>query len=158
MGTPDAASSFRARSAGTSMWPCIRSGDILSVEIRGSAPLKPGDIVVYKRFGRLFAHRLLEKVETGNQTFLLTRGDACPEVDLLLPSAAVLGRVKSIIRDDQVVELSTRPNALLGTVIAHLSNTGRTVYYAVRALRALNRITSTLDEVFALGSDADVEA
>jgi signal peptidase len=51
---------LRLRLEGASMLPALWPGDILSVSSVGPADAVPGDIVVYKRGGRLVTHRVVE--------------------------------------------------------------------------------------------------
>ncbi len=48
-----------------SMRPFIREGDLLGVERCGHATLRPGDVVVFERSGRMWAHRLLGRTPSG---------------------------------------------------------------------------------------------
>src|SRR5271169_1567312 len=47
---------------GTGMLPALWPGDILVVRGRAAAP-SPGDIVLFVRYGRLFAHRVVRTTE-----------------------------------------------------------------------------------------------
>jgi signal peptidase I len=52
--------SLRLRVVGASMLPAVWPGDLLSVRSDDAAEAVPGDIVVFKREGRLVAHRVVE--------------------------------------------------------------------------------------------------
>jgi signal peptidase I len=88
--------SVRIRLTGTSMLPAIWPGEVLAVEQPRSTSI--GDIVLFMREGRLFAHRVVER---GNGQ-LITRGDAVMDSDPPLSAAQALGRVTAIIRDSGI--------------------------------------------------------
>lgn len=95
---------------GSSMLPVILPGDVLKVEA-GQAAL--GDIVVFIRNDRVWAHRVI--AISGNE--IVTRGDANPNPDASLHYEEVLGRVSSLARNGTVLtDLQPRPklSRLLG--------------------------------------------
>jgi len=51
---------LRLRANGSSMIPAVWPGDILSVHTQDAHEAQPGDIVLFGRDGRLFAHRVVE--------------------------------------------------------------------------------------------------
>ena len=59
---------LRLRATGSSMLPAVWPGDVLSVCSHAAAEALPGDIVLFGREGRLFAHRVVEKRDTGHGT------------------------------------------------------------------------------------------
>jgi signal peptidase I len=125
---------FHAPSAGRSMWPMIRNGDVLVVKSLDPADLRLGDIVAFKRCGRLFAHRVVGVSQQGDGKVVLTRGDACGTPDLPLPQSAILGRVESIVRGKRVINLSARFHTVAAGIIARCSRKTQVAYYAVRVL------------------------
>jgi hypothetical protein len=60
---------------GTCMYPCIRPGDILHIAPCGIKQIKIGDIPVYRRFNRLYAHRAIDKGSKDGFDFIVTRPD-----------------------------------------------------------------------------------
>jgi len=84
----------RVRVMGTSMLPALWPGDVLVIRGR-TAPPSPHDIVLFLRYGRLFAHRVVRTTESE----LVTRGDALTDRDPPLRASEVLGVVVGIIRD-----------------------------------------------------------
>jgi hypothetical protein len=85
------------RVTGSSMLPCVRPGDILVVQCECMNGLALGDIAVFTRDDRLFAHRVVRQ-GTGAIPYLVTCGDSLPEQDQPVHSDELLGRVTSIIR------------------------------------------------------------
>jgi len=63
-------------SQGTCMYPCIKPNDILHIEPCNMNSLKIGDIAVYRRFNRLFAHRVIRKGDRNGQGYIITRPDS----------------------------------------------------------------------------------
>ena len=95
----------RVRVMGTSMLPALWPGDILV--IRGGAPAPTcGDIVLFLRWRRLFAHRVVR----ATQSQLITRGDALRRRDPPVPPSDVLGVVVRIIRNDSSPISATPPS------------------------------------------------
>jgi hypothetical protein len=88
----------RLRALGSSMSPAIRPRDILVVARCGAHDLRPHDVVVYGREGRLFAHRLLEVGADASGGVLRTRGDAVWRADAAVAASALLGRVVAVGR------------------------------------------------------------
>lgn len=90
---------LRLRVTGWSMLPAILPGDILAVDHIASKDTREGDIVLFERERRIFAHRVIAKSQAqGNET-ILTRGDAMPQPDPPVPYGDVLGKVALIVRD-----------------------------------------------------------
>ena len=86
----------RFRAHGGSMFPAIRSGDVLTIHRCAPADTRRGDIVVMHDGERLFAHRLIEIEGNGDGLQLVTRGDAHWRRD---PPRAFVGRVVAIERE-----------------------------------------------------------
>lgn len=63
------------RSEGTCMYPCIRPGDILHLEPKNAEQINIGDIAVYRRYSRLFAHRTINKENDNGSNYIITRSD-----------------------------------------------------------------------------------
>jgi len=87
----------RVRVSGSSMLPCLLPGDTLVVHRQEMNRLAEGDIVLYSRGDRLFAHRLLGRNCEG-APYLITRGDSLAENDPPVFPDEFLGRVTSVLR------------------------------------------------------------
>jgi hypothetical protein len=55
-----------------------------------------GEIVLFRRAGRLFAHRVLARVDSAPEAYLATRGDRMRRSDPLVTRLELLGRVMYI--------------------------------------------------------------
>jgi len=113
---------FRFRAGGSSMFPFIRDGDIISV-IPLDAPPRLGDVLAFNRGPDgnecLVVHRLVGRHAGG---FLL-RGDAYPmgHNDGIIPFESLLGRVARVERGGRFVYLGLGIERVL---IAFLSRSG----------------------------------
>src|SRR5215472_5701874 len=86
----------RIRVTGTSMLPAIWPGDVLLVRPLGDTDFAKGNIVLFLRNGRLFAHRVVDRSDDR----LITRGDAVPDCDPPVSASELLGVVAGIVRND----------------------------------------------------------
>ena len=112
----------RLRVTGSSMLPSIWPGDVVHVEAAHPESLELGDIVLFRRGARLFAHRLLHSPAHKNLNLFVTRGDALPSPDPPVSSSDILGRVASIValgRRGNRPALPAEPNRALALAIAH---------------------------------------
>jgi hypothetical protein len=82
------------RVTGTSMLPAVWPGDVLMVKRCEFADLRPGQIVLYHREGKLTAHRIT--FVSSDQ--LLTRGDSLTRWDPPVREFEIAGRVVGIFR------------------------------------------------------------
>jgi signal peptidase I len=90
----------RIRVTGTSMIPAVRPGDILTVMPCASNVPSAGEIVLFLRYRRLFAHRVVRGAEGVGPPRIITRGDANSDCDPPVSASELLGVVTSIVRDD----------------------------------------------------------
>jgi phage repressor protein C with HTH and peptisase S24 domain len=110
---------FRFRAAGSSMYPCIKNGDVIVVAPFPSGALpRLGQIVAFVQPGtrNLVVHRVVAK---RGRSFLL-KGDNMSLADGLIPAANVLGYVARVERDGQGTRIGLGFERLL---IAFLSRT-----------------------------------
>lgn len=89
---------LRLQVTGWSMFPSLCPGDILVVRRRTAKELLAGDIILYERNGRLFAHRVIES--NGDEVSgVRTSGDAMPVSDPPVAENAVLGKIALVLRN-----------------------------------------------------------
>ena len=88
----------RVRVFGSSMLPAILPGDSLIIRRDTEASISLGDIVVYAKSNRLFAHRVIGKTVKEGRACLLTLGDSLSHTDPPVFAHELLGQVTSIIR------------------------------------------------------------
>ena len=82
---------LRLQVHGESMLPVLWPGDVVEIASCSLEDVRPGEIVLARRVGRLFLHRLVSCKPDG---FLL-RGDSMPGSDPRFPADALLGRLVS---------------------------------------------------------------
>ena len=125
---------FRFRVISGSMAPLIAAGDEIVVEQAGADRLRRGDIVLYTVGGTFHTHRLLARRRHGRATLLMTKGDASLNPDQPWREEQLLGKVATIRREDQTIDLEggkwRAMNRLLG-ILAVLQ---------VAAFRAARRV------------------
>ena len=127
----------RIRALGGSMFPVIRSGDVLSVRRCAVDAVRPGDVVLLQADDRLFAHRLIEKRGERHLSSLVTRGDAHWRNDPLRPGSALLGQVVAVTRDGRppVATLRLTPvQRLVGLAASETTRVSRQVRDVIRRL------------------------
>lgn len=93
------------RVLGSSMLPAIQAGDVLTVQRQNSHELRSGQVILYKRNGKLTAHRIVRVLDDG----FLTRGDSLPKCDLPVQWSEVVGRVVGVHRNGSSVLLERSP-------------------------------------------------
>jgi hypothetical protein len=107
---------LRLRVTGTSMMPAIQPGDVLCVTRVEPGDASPGEIVLFARGGRLFAHRIVGRDGEGGDQHLITRGDCLLENDPPVLQSELLGRVTGLERGRHPARsrpLLKRPNRVL---------------------------------------------
>lgn len=110
---------LRVKIRGQSMYPFIKHGDTLLIEVTSAARLKLGDIAFYcLPSGTFVVHRLIKRNGSGS---LLTGGDSLRQPDEPVTAEQVFGRVVQIERNGKVLKLAgglNRMNARLITWLA----------------------------------------
>ena len=126
----------RLRVFGTSMLPSILPGDLISVQRAGLSGISSGEIVLYSREGRLFAHRVVGRAGSREDPRLITRGDRLSHNDPPVSSSELLGRVTSIECGDGRGHGRVRPAARLNTrqqmIVRILQTSDRAAYLYLR--------------------------
>jgi len=89
----------RLRVTGASMLPAIWPGDVLTVKNCADSDLQPGNIVLYRRDGRVTAHRI-ESLSPGRVN---TKGDSQVNADPPIAQSEIVGLVVSISRNGRTI-------------------------------------------------------
>jgi len=100
---------LRFAALGGSMVPTIFPKDILIVRRETARSARTGDVVLFSRESRFYAHRLVEKTEEGGRLSLVTRGDALAQNDAPVTEDELLGRVEAVVRGRKRIELDGNP-------------------------------------------------
>ena len=105
------------KALGTSMLPSIWPGDTLIVQREDATGLVAGDVAVYLRFNRLFAHRVVRLVNEPVVS-LVTRGDAMESDDPPVLAHEIVGRVARIVPGPRLAHRMRRTLAVLRNAMA----------------------------------------
>lgn len=127
---------LRLRVNGLSMLPSIWPGDLLLIQRQQMTQVSEGDVVLFARRGRLFAHRVVHIHGERQPAFLITRGDALPGPDAPVTLDEFLGKVCFVLRGGAWVEVPTRRgwDARLIGVLASWSGRAAAALARVHAL------------------------
>jgi signal peptidase I len=125
---------LRLRVTGSSMLPTIWPQDILLVRRCQLEAAAEGDIVLFTRHRRLFAHRVTAR----RGAVLVTQGDGIGQADAPVDASEFLGKVMRIVRRSG----STRPRS-------RLSLTGRAAAALFRRSRFAGRALTRARSIFA---------
>jgi signal peptidase I len=110
---------LRLKVTGHSMLPSVWPGDVLLIERCSFGEVSPGDIVLYAREQRLFAHRVIGAAADLDGPHLVTQGDASPTPDSPISAAEFNGRVSQILRAGKCgepVSVLSLPDKLVANV------------------------------------------
>jgi signal peptidase I len=121
----------RVRVTGSSMLPAIRPGDTVWFRRCDADAARVGDVILFVRDGRLFAHRVTRRV--GH--CLVTQGDGLPAPDGPVSPGEVVGRASRILRQGRVF----RPGARASPIARWAA---RALYRCDRLGRRLARLHS----------------
>ncbi|HKN77501.1 MAG TPA: S24/S26 family peptidase [Candidatus Acidoferrum sp.] len=90
-----------------SLWP----GDLLLIHRCDFGRISTGDIVLFTRDGRLFAHRVVSLAGEPGSEQVVTQGDALRAPDPAVTSAELLGRVSLVFRNGKWIAPRARLSA-----------------------------------------------
>jgi hypothetical protein len=100
------------------MLPAIFPGDTLVIEPARSESVGQGDIVLFRRDGRLFAHRVSGKSGSASDFQIVTQGDGMASPDPPVSSSQLLGKVSFVERDRRCLEPTRIPGLSMRAVSA----------------------------------------
>jgi len=129
---------------GWSMLPSVWPGDTLIINRVASDEVVAGDIILFGRDRRLFAHRIVES--NGAEGFV-THGDSMRNVDTPVAKEELLGKVSFIVRDGRCIEPRTTPRFAERVVAALVrrSDTAARVVVGVHGLRRRSQVQTKQD-------------
>jgi signal peptidase I len=129
------------RVLGASMFPWIRSGDLVFVRSFAYEQASRGDVVCFERAGRLFVHRVIREAAGGaggkEHGAMITKGDALDAEDEPVTRAEFLGRVIRVHRGDRHIDLGSIGRVIMGRLIAYFSRASFALYGPARFLKHL---------------------
>ena len=128
--------SLRFEAHGSSMYPFIRDGDILTIQPVEAAGLSVGDVALYRAAGdKLAVHRVVGRHVQGGQVVLTTRGDAVSGPDEWVRSGQVLGQVVSVQRGRKIIRLGRGFWRLAALLWVRVSPLGPLLFRLVGAIK-----------------------
>jgi signal peptidase I len=129
------------RVLGASMFPWIRSGDLVFVRSFAYEQALRGDVVLFERAGRLFVHRVIRAAAAaaggGESGALITKGDALDAEDEPVTPAEFLGRVIRVHRGDRHIDMGSIGRVMMGRLIARFSRASFALYGPARFVKHL---------------------
>ena len=133
--------SVRFRVLGASMFPWIRSGDLVFVRSFAYEQASRGDVVLFEREERLFVHRVIRSVVGGaggkERGELITKGDALDGEDKPVTRTEFLGRVIRVHRGNQHIDMESMGRVMMGCLIARFSRASFVLYRPARFVKHL---------------------
>jgi signal peptidase I len=126
--------SVRIRVLGASMRPAVRSGDALLVRRTTLEGLRRGDVAVFLREGRMFAHRVVRR---DRRRGVVTKGDVLPAADAPLAPGELLGRAVTVTRGSRHIVMDLPARRALAVIVAFLSAHNSLWYPAAMAAKQL---------------------
>jgi signal peptidase I len=121
----------RVRVTGSSMLPCIRPGDVLTIRRRAIDEVRVGDVALFVHGERLFAHRVIAH----HRDHLITRGQSVPCPDAPVKCSDLLGTAVLLER--------------AGTCMMVRSRVGPAARVIAAAARRSSRVNHTLQRIYA---------
>jgi signal peptidase I len=132
-----AGTSVRFRAEGTSMYPTIRDGEVITIAPVRTDQLVRGDVLLCRHDTRMIAHRLVAVTSRGAERRFHFRGDAKAGCDAPVGADAVVGRVISVARNGRAASLCGRR--------ARLRHTARQLVSRARVFRVMMRMLTRRD-------------
>ncbi len=120
------------RVSGTSMVPSIQPGDLISVHRANLSDISAGEIALYLREGRLFAHRVVARGGNPESPYLILRGDRHRHNDPPVSPSELLGRVQWIERGQRRLEAGARLGMWQRMIAMLLRSSNRATYLYLR--------------------------
>jgi signal peptidase I len=95
------------RISGSTMRPSLEDGDLVTIEPVNSQVVRPGDIILYQSLSdTALIHRVVRLEQRSAGRYIVTRGDASATVDVPVPIHHIMGRVTSVNRAGEVIEVT----------------------------------------------------
>jgi hypothetical protein len=100
------------------MLPAIFPGDTLVIEPASSESVGKGDIALFRRDGRLFAHRASGKYGCASDFQIVTQGGGMANPDPSVSGSQLLGKVSFLVRDGRCLATAKTPRLSMRAVAA----------------------------------------
>lgn len=123
------------------MLPAIFPGDILQVRAEVIDRFQAGDMVLFSRDSRFFAHRVVRVERNSGERTLIVRGDALATEDPPVRSAEILGCVVSVERGGKLIDASRTQSVWRRTLAWAMRRSDSLVSATLRMHSLRTRIT-----------------
>lgn len=105
------------RVSGAAMRPALHDGDLVTVEPVNAHSVHADDIILYQSLrDTALIHRVVRLEQRTNGRFIVTRGDASVALDVPVPIHHVMGRVTSVDRGGERIEIVQQSNSIGGRI------------------------------------------
>jgi len=128
----------RFSAEGTSMYPTIRDGEVITIAAVVPDDVVRGDVLLCRHDKRLLAHRVVHVTTRGPERVFRLRGDATADCDAPVGADEVVGKVISVCRNGRVAPLCGRAARLRYTVRRSASG-AKAFIYSWRSRRGASR-------------------
>jgi hypothetical protein len=138
---------LRLQVTGHSMLPSVWPGDVLLIERCDFGQVSPGELVLYTREGKLFAHRMICAGADVKGPHFVTQGDAMTAPDFPVSPSEFLGRVSHIVHAGKCRAPSSAlslPDKLLASAARYSTSASRLLVH----LHLTRKISGKRDPVF----------
>lgn len=113
------------RVSGSAMRPAIEDGDLVTIDPVSAQSVRSGDIVLYQSLrDTALIHRVVRLEQRAAGRFVVTRGDASTALDVPVPVHHVMGRVSTIDRNGERIDVRSERTGLRGRLLALLVRLG----------------------------------
>jgi len=110
------------RMMGNSMYPTLKAGELGHVEKCSPNELKIGDIVIFKAYGKLVAHRLINISKKNEYPVFTAQGDKNQYKDAPFTSDALVGKLVSFERKNKIISADSRYMKIQRFIANYLSS------------------------------------
>lgn len=86
--------------SGRSMWPLIEPGDQVLIK-HTRRRIRPGMLIAFRQNNRIIVHRVVRAYSVRNNNVYVCRGDHNGHLDRRVQQSEVIGKVNSIVRNDE---------------------------------------------------------
>lgn len=109
----------RIPASGTSMYPSIQHGDLLTIKKVPFITLAIGDVIAFDRNSQIIVHRVI-KIKSDEETIVLkTKGDSVFQIDKNIDSSNFVGKVVCLDRNKRTTSLENGKVFTKGKRIAY---------------------------------------
>ncbi|MDO9153865.1 MAG: signal peptidase I [Paludibacter sp.] len=137
--------SIRFRMKGFSMYPTLKEGDVGLVEKCSANDLKKGDIVVFKSYENLVAHRLIKIKNQNGIRIFIAKGDKNPTTDKPFTAEKLIGKLVSFQRNNKTINTKHADIKFRNFISTHFSKIVTPFYnYQLRIENYFNKAKGEL--------------